>query len=112
MIIESVLPTWALTILAVGLGMGLAGLGIMVGCASLEKLVRLIRRTMAADLRLHHLRMQYDREALNYWIRDSFKHKRQAEQERRRADQEQYDKRQIALGAENYMRMTEERYAQ
>lgn len=102
--IESVLPPWALAALALGLGMGLAGLGLWVGCKALEKLVRLIRRTLAAELRLQHLRLQYDLEALNYWIRDSFRHKKQAERERHRANQEQYDKRQIAMGVENYMR--------
>jgi hypothetical protein len=101
---EAILPPWALAALALGLGMGLAGLGLWVGCKALEKLVRQIRRILASELRLQHLRMQYDREALNYWIRDSFRHKKQAERERRRADQEQYDKRQIAMGAENYMR--------
>ena len=110
--IESIFPQWVLNVLVAGVGIGLGGLGLWVGCAALEKLVRLIRRTLAAELRLQHLKREYDLAALNYWIRDSFKHKRQAEQEKHRADQERYDKQQIALGADNYMHMMEGRYAQ
>lgn len=104
MTVETVLPQWAVIILAMGVGMGLGGLGILVGCSAVEKLVRLIRRTLAAELRLQHLRLQYDLTALNYWIRDSFRYKNQAELERHRADQEQYDKRQIAMGADRCRR--------
>lgn len=98
------LPPAAVTALIICLAIATACLGIWLAANALMKLVRLIRRTMAAELRLQHLRLQYDLEALNYWIRDSFRHKKQAERERHRANQEQYDKRQIAMGADNYMR--------
>lgn len=103
-IIDYKLPPVAVTIVIVCLAIATACLGIWLAANALMKLVRQIRKTLAAELRLQHIRLQYDREALNYWIRDSFRHKKQAERERRRADQEQYDKRQIAMGAENYMR--------
>lgn len=111
MTIESIFPQWVLNVLAVGVGIGLGGLGLWVGCAALEKLVRLIRRTLAADLRLQRMKRANDRAALDYWVRDSFKYKHQAEREKHRADQERYDRQQIALGADNYMRMKEGRYA-
>lgn len=104
MSVETILPGWAVVALALSVGMGVAGLGVWLAAQALEKVVRLIRRTLAAELRLRHLQLQQDRIALNGWIRDSFMYKKQAAQEKRRADQEAYDKQQIAKGADRMMR--------
>ena len=77
MTVETVLPQWAVIILAMGVGMGLGALSLWLGCSAVEKLVRLIRRTLAADLRLQHLKRQTDRVALNFWIREYFRKKRE-----------------------------------
>lgn len=98
------LPMWVQIVLALGVGIGLGGMGTWVGCAALEKVLRLLRRTLAADLRLQHLKMGYDNAALNYWVRDAFAQKKLAADERRRADQEAYNKKQIATGASNMAR--------
>lgn len=105
LIMESLLPAWMTTMLVIGLAVGVAGLGVWLAAKAMESLLRLWRRTLAAELRLQHLKKQTDNAALNYWIRDSFKQKALAAQEKHRADQEAYDKRQIAMGADNYMRM-------
>ncbi len=94
------LPPRAATAVIVCIYVILACMAIRWAAFAIEKVVRLIRRTMAAEIRLRHLCCQYDRAALNYWIRDSFRQKRIAEAESRRADQEKYNKKQIAQGAE------------
>lgn len=104
MSMNDIFPQWVLIAMALSVGMGVAGLGIWLAAKALESLVRLIRRTLAAELRLRHLQLQQDRIALNGWIRDSFMYKKQAAQEKRRADQEAYDKQQIAMGADRMMR--------
>ena len=77
MTVETVLPQWVVIILAMGVGMGLGGLGILVGCSAVEKLVRLIRRTLAANLRLQRMRRLNELAALNFWIREYFRKKKE-----------------------------------
>lgn len=72
------LPPLAATICAVCLAIATAGLGVWLAAQAGAKLLRMYRRTLASDLRLQHLRQQYDRSTLNYWIRDSFRNKRLA----------------------------------
>ena len=98
--IESILPVWAVAVLALSVGMGVAGLGIWMAAQALESLVKLIRRTLAADLRLQHLKMGYDNATLNYWVRDAFAQKKMAIEARARANQEKSLREQIARGAE------------
>lgn len=94
------LPMWVQIVLALGVGIGLGGMGTWVGCAALEKVLRLLRRTLAADLRLQHLKMGYDNATLNYWVRDAFAQKKMAIEARARANQEKSLREQIARGAE------------
>lgn len=101
---DTLLPHWVLILLAAGVGTGVGGLGVWVAAKAMESLLRLWRRTLAADLRLQRLKLRTDHAALDYWVRDAFRQKALAAQEKHRADQATYDKRQIAMGADNYMR--------
>lgn len=47
------------------------------------------------------IKARSDKAALEYWIRDSFRRKAEAEKEAHRAKQEAYARRQIAQGARN-----------
>ena len=98
---DPILPTWAVTICAVGLATGTAGLGVWLGTHGLKELVKLVRRTLAAEARIQHRWMQRDRETLNYWIRDSYRWNAEAARARRSAKQEKYMRNQIAKGASN-----------
>lgn len=101
---DTILPLWVVIILAAGVGIGLGGLGLWVGCAALEKLVRLIRRTLAAEARIQHRWRQRESEALNMWIRDSFRNKRNALAANGRANQEHRLRVQIAEAADAMQR--------
>ena len=101
------LPPLAATIVIVCIYIMLAGLAVWVAARACVELVRLYRRTLAAELRLEHMRKQSDRTALNGWIRDYFGQKKLTAQARRRADQERYNRRQIAIGAANMERRAE-----
>lgn len=79
------LPPMAATIVIVCLAVAVAGLGVWLAVPvlmklvmALEGLVRLVRRTMADEARLQHRLLCRDRDALNYWIRDSFHQKQVA----------------------------------
>ena len=98
------LPPRAVTIIAVCLYIMLAGLSLWVGAKAVimavERIAAVYLSIVAAETRLSEIKSRTDIAATNYWIRDSFRQKRIAEAEAHRADQEKYNKKQIAQGAE------------
>lgn len=86
--IMELLP-WATSIVAVCLSIGVAFLGVWVAAPAimkivndLEKLVRLIRRTIASELRNKRMIVRSDLRALNLWIREADEAKARVKQER------------------------------
>ena len=103
------LPPAAVTVCAVCLAIAIAGLGIWLAAPALAKLIRLYRRTLAAEMRLQHIKAGYDNAAINYWIRDSFRNKRLAavaekslNAQKGRATQERSLRKQIAGAADTW----------
>lgn len=87
---------WAISVLTVCVGVALAFLAVWVAAPAivkiidaLERLVRLIRRTIASELRVKRTIAKSDLRALNVWIRE-------ADEAKARADQERSLRRQIA----------------
>lgn len=86
--IMELLP-WATSIVAVCLSIGVAFMGVWIAAPAimkivnaLENLVRLIRRTIASELRVKRTIAKSDLQALNLWIREADEAKARAEQER------------------------------
>ena len=102
--IDSILPLWALIAIALSIGMGVAGLGVWLAAQAIESVLRLWRRTLAAELRLRHLQRQQDMATLNAWIRDFFQQKEQTKEAQGRARQEQDLRKGIARGADQMLR--------
>ena len=101
----TILPPVAATIVIVCLAISLASLGIWLAAPvldklvhALERLVRLIRRTLASRARIQHRQMQSDRLALDYWIRDAFQQNARANSAEQRAAQERSLRQQLAKG--------------
>ncbi len=86
--IMELLP-WATSIVAVCLSIGVAFLGVWIAAPAimkivnaLENLVRLIRRTIASELRNKRMIVRSDLRALNSWIREADESKARVKQER------------------------------
>ncbi len=103
------LPSLAASIVICCIYIMLAGLAIWLSARAGIELIKLYRKTLAAEYRLEHMRKSDNREEVNFWIRENFRNKRQAAAvheedqkalayERNRADQAEYSKRQIAQG--------------
>ena len=119
-IIETIttLPPLAATIIAVCVAVAVACLGIWLAAPAVLNIIRLSRRTLASEYKLQHLRTQYDRAALNYWIRDSYRNKRLAaiaekdlNQAAGRADQERSLRHQVAKTGDAMIRRKEMAHA-
>ena len=98
------LPPLAASIVICCLYVMLAGLAVWISARAGMELVKLYRRTLAAELRLEHMRQRDERATINGWIRDYYGQKEETAQERHRADQAEYNKKQIAKGAANLER--------
>ena len=98
-----ILPPRAVTIIVVCVYIMLAGLAIWLAAkaivAAFEKIAGIHLSMVAAETRLAEIKSRSDAEATNYWIRYSFRQKRIAETANQRAEQERYNKNQIAQGA-------------
>lgn len=99
MLDDIIIPTWAVTVCALSVAVGTAGLGVWLSVNGLMELVKLVRRTMASEARMQHRWRNNERDALNTWIRDSFRNKAEASRERQRAEQERSMRQQLAKGA-------------
>lgn len=80
---------WAVSVLTVCVGVALMFLAAWVAAPAIvkivdamERLVRLIRRTIASELRNKRIVVRSDLRALNLWIRGADEAKARAEQER------------------------------
>lgn len=96
------LPPLAATIAIVCIYIMLAGLAIWLVATAGIKFLEMVLDAIEAEKALAQLQRKTDADALNYWIRDAFRQKEAAARERHRADQEAYNKKQIAQGAENW----------
>ena len=107
------LPPLAATIVIVCIYIMLAGLALWLAATTGIKFLEMVLEAIEADKALARLQRQADADAVNFWIRENFRNKRLAAEaheadqkalagETRRADQEAYNKRQIALGAEKW----------
>ena len=103
------LPPLAASIVICCIYIMLAGLAAWLAARAGIELVRMILEAIEAEKALANLQRQQDGEAINFWIRENFRNKKMAAEaheadqralalERRRADQEEYNKRQIAQG--------------
>lgn len=95
------LPPLAATIITVCVFVMLAGLAIWLAARAAMEFVRMAQAAIEADERVAQMKARSDKAALEYWIRDSFRRKAEAELEAHRAKQEAYARRQIAQGAKN-----------
>lgn len=103
------LPPLAASIVICCIYIMLAGLAAWLAARAVIELVRMILEAIEAEKALAKLQRQQDGEALNFWIRENFRNKKMAAEaheadqralalERHRANQEEYNKRQIAQG--------------
>ena len=97
------LPPRAATVIAVCIYIMLAGLAIWFGAKAVvmavERIAAVYLSIVAAETRLAEIKSRSDVEATNYWIRESYREKDLTRQANRRAEQERYNKRQIAKGS-------------
>ena len=97
------LPPRAVTIIAVCVYIMLAGLALWVGAKAVimavERISAVYLSIVAAETRLAEIKSRSDIAATNYWIRESYREKDLTRAANRRADQERYNKNQIAQGA-------------
>lgn len=98
------LPPRAVTIIAVCVYIMLAGLALWVGAKAVimavERIAAVYLSIVAAETRLAEIKSRTDIAATNYWIRESYREKDLTRKANRRAEQEKYNKKQIAQGAE------------
>lgn len=97
------LPPRAVTIIAVCLYIMLAGLALWVGAKAVimavDRIAAVYLSIVAAETRLAEIKSRSDAAAINYWIRESYREKDLTRAANRRAEQERYNKKQIAQGA-------------
>lgn len=103
------LPPLAASIVICCIYIMLAGLAVWLAARAGKELVKMILEAIAAEKALAELQRKQDSDTLNFWIRENFRNKKLAAEaheaaqralslERHRADQEEYNKRQIAQG--------------